>query len=86
MSTYVVTTPNNPEFAGKVYGIQFSNGKAVLSKETISPHLGLTVDYIAKALKTDFGYTVTPIVTDQPAETGQPPAQGAEVAKKTRKG
>ena len=87
---YIARTPRNPEFAGKVYGIQFNAGKAIISKETVSEHLGLTADEIAARMKADFDYEVEKIGSEipatDPAETGGPPAQGAEVQKKTRKG
>jgi hypothetical protein len=91
MSTYYVArTPRNPEFAGKVYGIQFNAGKAIISNDTVSKHLGLTADEIAYRMRTDFGYEVEKIGSETPAtvpaEAGRPPAQGAEVAKKNRKG
>jgi hypothetical protein len=87
---YIARTPRNPEFAGKVYGIQFNAGKAIISKETITEHLGLTADEVAARMKADFDYEIEKIGSETPAtvpvETGGPPAHGAEVAKKTRKG
>ena len=73
MSAYLVTTPKNPAYEGKVFGIQFNSGRAVVSKETINRSLGYTVEEIVHAMQKDFGYEVTPIGTDPtPAEAEKP--------------
>lgn len=54
---YIVHTPNE-NFSGKVAGIQFNKGKAVVDNETLDESLGLDADQIAKMLEKDFGYTV----------------------------
>lgn len=58
---YLVTTPNNPQYSGKVCGVRFENGRALVSEYTISPNLGRSVDEIATQLQRDFGYDVQPI-------------------------
>jgi hypothetical protein len=80
---FVARTPKNPEFNGKVYGIQFNAGQAIISKETVSPFLGLTADEIARRLKADFGYEIEQVGgATLPAEAGEPPVQGTGVSKK----
>lgn len=59
-AAYLVTTPN-PAYNGKVLGIKFANGKAVVAEQTLSPKLGRTVEQVAISLRDDFGYTVTPL-------------------------
>lgn len=93
MQAYLVET-KNPEYSGKVYGIQFGNGRAIVSKETLSPHLGWTLEQVVSAFESDFHYTVTRI-GDEPkaeavAEAESPvetvtPAQGAEVSAKPKR-
>lgn len=65
MSSYLVTTPGNPGYSGKVYGIVFTNGRAYVSEQTIDKKLGWTVEQIAFSMKHDFGYEVLELA--QPA-------------------
>jgi hypothetical protein len=58
MSQYVVTTPKNPDYTGKTYGVLFQKGRAFVSEYTIDPSLGWTVDEIVKKMHDDFGYEV----------------------------
>lgn len=58
---FLVTTPQNPQYGGKTYGVRFHNGKAVLDANTIDPAVGLTVEQVAKRLADEFGYTVEPL-------------------------
>jgi len=91
MTAYLVTTPKNPEYSGKAMGVQFNMGRAAVSKETISPHLGYTVEQIVHAMKQDFGYEVTPIaaepapvpvapVAEKPKRNASRRRKGAEVS------
>jgi hypothetical protein len=82
MSAYLVSTPKNPAFDGKVYGIQFSNGRAVVSKETLNPNLGYSLEQVIQGFQRDFKYEVQPIgveaaaipAAEKPAETVDPGA------------
>lgn len=58
MSIYLITTPSNPDFDGKLFGLRFSHGRAVLTEDTLDPNLGHTVDGILKDLKDFPGYQV----------------------------
>ncbi|CAK0772585.1 hypothetical protein CCP3SC15_450008 [Gammaproteobacteria bacterium] len=57
---YLVKTPNN-DFKGKVAGIEFARGQAVVEELTLDPALGRSVEETARMLKDDFGYLVTEI-------------------------
>jgi hypothetical protein len=61
MGQYIVTTPKNPQYSGKVGGVLFQGGKAFVSEHTINPALGRSADEVAKMLKEDFGYDVQPV-------------------------
>jgi hypothetical protein len=74
MTAYLVTTPKNPTYEGKVFGIQFSNGRAVVSKETLSPHLGYTVEQVVQGMK-DFGYEVKPMAAEVAPVRAEPVAE-----------
>ena len=58
---YIVTTPRNPEYSEKTFGIQFNKGRAVVDTETLDPRLGYTVDEVIHGFKNDFGYEVREI-------------------------
>jgi hypothetical protein len=58
MNQYLVTTPKNPEYSGKTYGVLFQRGRAFVSEYTIDPSLGWSVDEIVKRMHDDFGYEV----------------------------
>lgn len=85
---YLVTTPKNPGFSGKVYGVQFSDGRAIVSQETLNPLLGWNVDQIIHSFRTDFGYRVEAItfktepvpVAAEPAPEPEPPAETEQPA------
>lgn len=64
VSAYLVTTPN-PEYSGTACGISFHKGRAVVTKETLSPSLGLTVVEVVEKLRADFGYTVAPLAAGE---------------------
>lgn len=66
MSQYIVTTPKNPQYSGKTYGVRFQSGRAFVSEHTIDPSLGWSADEIAKKLHDDFGYTVEPVTAALP--------------------
>jgi len=58
---YLVTTPKNPQYSGKVCGVLFQGGRAFVSEHTINPALGRSADEVARILKEDFGYDVQPV-------------------------
>lgn len=58
MSQYLVTTPKNPQYSGKTYGVMFRNGRAFVSEYTIEPSLGWTVDEVVRKMHDDFGYEI----------------------------
>lgn len=58
---FLVTTPKNPQYTGKTYGVWFHNGKAVLDASTVDDDVGLTVEQLAKRLADEFGYIVEPL-------------------------
>lgn len=70
MSSYLVSTPGNPNFSGKVYGVPFTNGRAYVSDQTVDPRLGWTADQIGFSMKHDFGYDVLEVA--QPANVPVP--------------
>lgn len=63
MASYLVSTPGNPNFSGKVYGIPFTNGRAFVSDQTVDPRLGWTADQIGFSMKHDFGYDVLEVAS-----------------------
>lgn len=65
MSQYLVTTPRNPEYTGKAYGVFFRDGRALVSDWTIDPSLGWSADEVAEMLRKDFGYEVELIEEDK---------------------
>lgn len=69
MASYLVSTPGNPNFSGKVYGITFTNGRAFVSDQTVDSRLGWSADQIAFSMKKDFGYDVVEV-----APSGSAPA------------
>lgn len=60
MAIYIVTTPNQ-DYSEKTFGIQFNKGRAVVDEETLSPHLGYTLEQVLQGFKNDFGYEVREI-------------------------
>ena len=56
---YIVKTPN-PDYSGKVLGVTFSKGRALVSKHTIDEGLGWSVKELADMFKRDYAYTVEP--------------------------
>jgi hypothetical protein len=58
---YIVSTPKNPQFSGKTCGVVFRNGRAFVSKHTIDPLLGWSVEEVARKMEQDFGYVVEPV-------------------------
>ncbi len=55
---YKITTPKNPQYTGKVYGVAINEGKGMLNIETLDPKVGLTVAQIIENLKHMPGYVV----------------------------
>lgn len=64
---YVVTTPINPTYSGKVCGIRIENGRGLLDATTIDPKTGYTVETALETLRTMDGYVLTRI-GDAPPE------------------
>lgn len=58
---YIVTTPSNPRYNGKTYGVQFRAGRAFVSPHTIDPTLGWSVEEVVRKMQDDFGYEVEPV-------------------------
>lgn len=58
IAQYLAVAPRN-DFNRKMFGVQFSAGKAYLSGVTVPPHLGRTVDEVALEL-TKEGFQVQP--------------------------
>lgn len=58
MTGYIVTTPKNPQYDGKCYGVTFQHGRAFVSEHTIDPSLGWTVEQVVDRMRKDFGYAV----------------------------
>jgi hypothetical protein len=61
--TFVAETPN-PAYTGKTAGVQFWQGKALISNETIDKMLGFSIEDVVKKLEDDFGYQVTELVEE----------------------
>lgn len=68
MASYLVRTPGNPDYAGKVFGIAFANGRAIVSDQTVDKRLGWSVAQIVHSMKNDFGYDVMELA----APAGEP--------------
>ena len=54
---YIAKTPN-PNYHGKVAGVRFYEGQALISEHTIDKLLGWSVEDVVKKLVDDFGYEV----------------------------
>lgn len=63
---YIVTTPKNPQYNGKTFGILFQAGRAFVSEHTINPALGLDADEIARRMNSEFGYDVQRVANSLP--------------------
>lgn len=93
MSQYLVTTPLNPDYNGKTFGVRFDRGRAVVNDYSIDKTLGLTVDEIAERMEKEFNYTVEKIEGGNQAWTAPEPVEAEsgdwvkelEVAVKSRK-
>ena len=84
MSQYLVSTPDNPQYNGKTYGVLFRAGRAFVSEHTIDPALGWSVDEVVRKMHDDFGYVVERVadrlpVIDTVLSAYQPPAEGVDV-------
>lgn len=53
MKNYLVTAVNS-DYNGKLYGVMFNKGKAILNDAIVDPLLGLTADEVATRLREDF--------------------------------
>lgn len=71
MANVFLVTVKNPDYNGKVYGIQFNKGKAVVSDEVVDKSIGLTAAEIAERMETEFGYTVKPMSEPKARKRGE---------------
>lgn len=62
MAQYMVTTPKNPEYDGKAYGVQFQGGSAFVNSHTINKKLGWTLEQVIQKLGEDFNYEIKEIM------------------------
>lgn len=62
MAQYMVTTPKNPEYNGKAYGVQFRGGSAFVNNHTIDKKLGWTLAQVIQKLGEDFNYEIKEIL------------------------
>lgn len=69
MTQYIVTTPENPVYEGKAFGIRFTRGRALVSEFTIDPLLGYSVEEVARRMRDDLGYTVKEVEGSPRVET-----------------
>lgn len=78
---YIVTTPKNPQYDGKTFGVRFQNGRAYVSEHTIDASLGLSVEEIVEGMQRDFGYVVKEVSEAAPRTSGKKRGKaGAKVA------
>ena len=53
---YLVTAPSKT-YQGKVYGIRFNDGRAIIADEMLNPDIKLKPAEIVKRMKQEFGFT-----------------------------
>lgn len=58
---YRISTPLNPGYTGKVFGVMINNGSGRLDPSELDSKLGYTVADILLALRDMDGYEVQPI-------------------------
>jgi len=58
---YIVTTPNNLQFSGRVMGVQFVAGRGELIETTLDPRLKKTLAQIVQEFREMSGYVLTPV-------------------------
>ena len=65
---YIITTPLNKMYSGKVCGVRIENGRGILDSSTIDPTSGMTVETALIQLRDMPGYNieVVPGYDDQP--------------------
>jgi hypothetical protein len=59
-----VATVINPNFNGKVAGVRFWDGKALVTEETIDKFLGRSLEEVIRMMEKDFGYEITELVEE----------------------
>jgi hypothetical protein len=70
MRTLVITT-DNPNYDGKTFGVQFSNGQAVVS-EAVPNKLGHSLDTLAHKFQHEMiGYQAEFVEDEKPQATGK---------------
>lgn len=71
MDQYQIETPNT-QYNGRVLGLRFEKGRAILSEYTLDKTLGNTLEDTARLFREDFGYKVTRLktvkVVEEPVE------------------
>lgn len=89
---YLVETPNK-EFEGRVCGVRFHAGRAIVDKTTIDPKVNSDVEEVAQEMKARFGLSIRrlneqeyeTLLDDGPEEAAQPeeavPTETAKSAK-----
>ena len=63
MSRYLVHS-KHPKFSGRLCGVRFKDGRAIVDEYTIDASLGWTVEEIVKQMQGEFQCTVAPIGAD----------------------
>lgn len=63
MSNYLATT-SSEEYSGKMCGIQFKKGRAMVNEYTIDESLGRSVEETVRMLTKDFGVEVKRVTRD----------------------
>lgn len=86
---YLATTLRE-DFAGKLCGVQFKGGRAVVDEYTIDETLGRDVEETVRMMTKDFGVTVKRITKDieveeMEGEVEAAPAPPAKVGKRGRR-
>ena len=80
-----ICTTKNDQFNGKLCGLQFTNGRAVISSLTIDQKLGFSVEQVVQSLKKDFGHDVVEFMESE-AEPQEMMMGAADVAPAKKKG
>jgi hypothetical protein len=84
---FMITTPQNPEMEGEIFGVKIREGQGILSAETISKQIKRTVPEIARAIRQEFtGYTLTPMDEEAQAVLAEPVLRQAQDGPKHKPG
>lgn len=55
---YIITTPKNPDFDGRIMGVQFTAGRGVLNEALLDPRLNKTLPQIVQEFREMAGYEI----------------------------